>query len=66
MQTFSCRTKIISGSGAVAALSEQNIGRLLMVTDPFFFKNGTAQHIAALKELGPCPAHRRSFIGKFV
>lgn len=27
---------------------------------------GTAQHIAALKELGPCPAHRRSFIGKFV
>ena len=47
MQTFYCRTKIISGSGAVAALSEQNIGRLLMVTDPFFFKNGTAQHIAA-------------------
>jgi len=27
---------------------------------------GTAQHIAALKEIGPCPAHRRSFIGKFV
>lgn len=27
---------------------------------------GTAQHIAALKELGPCPAHRRSFIGHFV
>ena len=27
---------------------------------------GTAQHIAALKELGPCPAHRRSFIKKFV
>lgn len=27
---------------------------------------GTAQHIAALKEMGPCPAHRRSFIGKFV
>ena len=27
---------------------------------------GTAQHIAALKELGPCPAHRRSFIGKFI
>ena len=27
---------------------------------------GTAQHIAALRELGPCPAHRRSFIGKFV
>ena len=27
---------------------------------------GTAQHIAALRELGPCPAHRRSFIGHFV
>lgn len=27
---------------------------------------GTAQHIAALKAYGPCPAHRRSFIGSFV
>ncbi len=27
---------------------------------------GTALHIAALKERGPCPAHRRSFIGHFV
>ncbi len=27
---------------------------------------GTAKHIAALKALGPCPAHRRSFIGHFV
>ena len=27
---------------------------------------GTAAHIAALKKLGPCPAHRRSFIGHFV
>ena len=27
---------------------------------------GTAQHIAALKELGPCPAHRRSFIKNFL
>ena len=27
---------------------------------------GTAEHIRALKELGPCPAHRRSFIGHFV
>lgn len=34
-----------------------------------FAKNkgyGTAEHIAALKELGPCPIHRRSFIGHFV
>lgn len=27
---------------------------------------GTAEHIAALKQYGPCPEHRRSFIGKFV
>ncbi len=27
---------------------------------------GSAAHIAALKQLGPCPIHRRSFIGNFV
>ena len=27
---------------------------------------GTARHIVALKALGPCPAHRKSFIGHFV
>ena len=27
---------------------------------------GTAKHIAAIKEYGPCPIHRRSFITKFV
>lgn len=27
---------------------------------------GTAVHTAALREHGPCPIHRRSFIGKFV
>ena len=26
---------------------------------------GTAEHIAALKQIGPCPAHRRSFIKNF-
>ncbi len=34
-----------------------------------FAKNkgyGTAEHIAALKRYGPCPTHRRSFIGRFV
>ncbi len=34
-----------------------------------FAKNkgyGTAEHIAALKKYGPCPIHRKSFIGKFV
>ena len=27
---------------------------------------GTAEHIAALKQYGPCPLHRRSFIGKIL
>ena len=27
---------------------------------------GTAMHIAALKEIGPCAIHRKSFIGNFV
>ena len=34
-----------------------------------FAKNkgyGTAEHIAAIKEMGPCPIHRRSFIKNFI
>ena len=27
---------------------------------------GTAEHIAALRQYGPTPIHRRSFIGHFV
>ncbi len=27
---------------------------------------GSAKHIAALRELGPCPIHRRTFIGNFI
>ena len=27
---------------------------------------GTAEHIAALRKYGPCPEHRRSFIGKLL
>lgn len=27
---------------------------------------GTAEHIAAIREHGPCPAHRMTFIGKFL
>jgi len=27
---------------------------------------GTAEHIAAIREIGPCEIHRRSFIGNFV
>ncbi|MBR5115455.1 MAG: ribonuclease HII [Lachnospiraceae bacterium] len=27
---------------------------------------GTAEHIAAIRKYGPCPLHRRSFIGKII
>lgn len=27
---------------------------------------GTAEHIAAIRQFGPCPEHRRTFIGKFI
>lgn len=27
---------------------------------------GTAEHIAAIRKYGPCPAHRMTFIGKFL
>ena len=50
MEQFSCRTQIFCGDGAVSVLSKLEIGRLLMVTDPFFFQNGTAQRIAELSK----------------
>ena len=46
MEQFSCRTRIISGPGSVCHLSQMGIRRLMMVTDPFFFKNQMAQRIA--------------------
>ena len=45
----------------------QEYGRLFPEYD--FASNkgyGSAAHIAALKKYGPCPIHRRSFIGNFV
>ena len=47
MEQFYCKTKIISGPGAIRALGEMGIQRLLLVTDPFFMKNGTAQQVAS-------------------
>ena len=47
MERFSCRTEILSGRGAVSALAEGNPGKLFLVTDPYFMKNGAAQRLAA-------------------
>ena len=47
MERFDCDVTVISGPGAVADLGELGIRRLLLVTDPYFAKNGTAARIAA-------------------
>ena len=45
MEQFSCSTQIISGSGVVSVLKDRHLGRVLIVTDPFFYQNGTAQSL---------------------
>jgi len=61
----------IAAASILAKVTRDRLMRELDETYPQYgyAKNkgyGTAQHIAALKEYGPCPAHRRSFIGNFV
>ena len=59
---------------AASILAKVTRDRMMMEYDQIypeygFAKNkgyGTAAHIAALKEYGPCPIHRRTFIKKFV
>ena len=46
MKEFDCSTKIVSGTGAVAALKDFGARRLFLVTDPFFAKHGTAARVA--------------------
>ena len=38
MENFSCKTKIVSGNGAISALAELNAKRILLVADPYFQK----------------------------
>ena len=52
MKEFDCSTRIVSGTGAVAALKEFGARRLFLVTDPFFAKNGMAQQVAAASGAG--------------
>jgi len=46
MKEFISGTKIVCGAGAVQALKGVNAKKLMMVTDPFFAKNGMAQKVA--------------------
>ena len=50
MEQFFCKTRIIAGPGSLASLSELHIKRLLIVADPFFYQNGTANHIAHISK----------------
>ncbi len=43
LEHFSCGGKIVTGAGAVAVLKDMDPGRTFVVTDPFFYQNGTAQ-----------------------
>ncbi len=50
MERFFCKTRIIAGEGSLASLAELHIKRLLIVADPFFYENGTANHIAHISK----------------
>ncbi len=47
MDEFYCRTKIISGAGAVKRLAGFGAKRVFLVSDPFFYQNGVAARVAA-------------------
>ncbi len=47
LELFSCPTKIISGPGSLSALEGLGIGRLFVITDPYFQANGLAARVAA-------------------
>ena len=48
MREFSCKTRIVTGKGSLSHLKQLGIRRLFLVTDPYFYENGTAQKLAAL------------------
>lgn len=45
MESFSCKTKIISGPGSISALEQLKSTRLLLVADPYFAKTDLPQRI---------------------
>ena len=50
MKEFSCETKIIMGNQAVSAIARQNFQRLMVVSDPFFSKNGWAERLGNMAQ----------------
>ncbi len=45
---FYCKTRVVAGQGVLKELKKLNIGRLLLVCDPYFAQNGWAQKIQSL------------------
>lgn len=45
MKEFSCETKVIIGAGAELTLEKERFQRLMIVSDPFFTKNGWAERL---------------------
>ena len=50
MEQFICKTRIFSGEDSLHVLPTLHIKRLLLVSDPFFYENGTVNHIAHLSQ----------------
>ena len=48
MERFGIKTEILSGPGALNAVGQMGIRRLFLVSDPYFYENGTAQRIGKL------------------
>lgn len=46
MREFHCKTRIVSGEGALDWLNGRSCRQLLMVADPYFYQNGWAEKIA--------------------
>ncbi len=54
MSNFCCKTKILSGAGSVEHLQRLGAKRLLLVSDPYFSQNGTAQRLVNLSGAAHC------------
>ena len=46
MEEFSCKTRVVSGSGTIRMLGKLEKKKLFLVADPFFVKNGIAKQVA--------------------
>ena len=45
MKEFSCKTRIVMGCPAAQVLKERNFDKIMVVSDPFFARNGMAQSL---------------------